>query len=641
MKNHLLLLLLGWLCTLGVCAQQNMYVIKDHKVLAVYNLNEVDSLTFALPDGLEANVYPLNCLPDGYATLSAPEAAVAGQTVTAYARVKSPKYRVDALYVNGEEARYVADDGLTWRYTFTMPSTEANLELVTSLDRHDITPLADNHAYITMLNCCDNWDAAPEDRIFNEMLEGLVKFYWGADPGYDAAVEAVTASGAKLEVQYTDEDTDFGKCYFVVMPDEPITIHVTATERTDYKGKAFTGDYTGYALTVGNNRLITTESPTLSLHLDGNTSYSLATTDDNALKATGTYTYNEDTQRFAYVQPNTDQSYADKGYGVNGLWLGNGDAFINISNIDNDKPENERLYFASQRPFAYACAATDDYGMHFLVELTREGEDRTWYYIDNQTRGVQSVTLRFSQGSTIGEPCRAMAINANGEVLFSYTLAATGSTPEFRQAGTEAGTYSLAGGSAADRQLTLDGFGQATYGTLSGTYTISNNIVAFAGADGCKTNLKIDTEAHTYTVVASATWDGPKSFVGMTNAARYDDNTATMGTVSITLDSNFAGKEAPGKAKVQVIIVDNYYQNQETNGSTCTYTYDDQQHTLLLSGLLVGTADGKSSERIDLLLNVSADKRTLTCPTDTYIRATAGGNTRYVPLKDMQITARD
>lgn len=639
MRNFLLLALV-WLCTLGLHAQQNMYVIKDHKVVAVYNLNEVDSLTFELPNGMLGETYPINCLSDRYAVLSAPESAVAGQTVTAYARVNSPKYRVDGLKVNGQDARYVSDDGLTWRYSFTMPAEEANLELVTNLDRHTITPVADKHAYLTMLNCCDDWSVPEDQRKFNEMLEGVVKFYWGADDGYIAHIKATSESGEDLEVQYTDKDPDLGKCYFVIMPDEPITIHVTATERTAYKGQPFTGDYTGYAIAPNAQHLVKSAQPTLTLHLDGNTAYTLATTDDNQLTAHGTYTYNEKTQRFAYVQPDTDQKYGNKGYGVNGFWLGNGDAFVNISNLDNDKPDNERLYFASQRPFSYACATTDDYGMHYLIELTREGEAKAWYYIDTQTRGVRPVTLQFTKGTSIGEACQALALDADGQILFSYTLTSADATPAFKQRGSEAGTYTLEGGSSSDRQLTLDGFGGATYGQQSGSYTLSNSLVAFTGNDGSKTSFKINSENHTYTLVASAQWDGPKQFMGMTNDARYNDQ-PTMGTLTIVLDSNAAGKEAPGKAKVQVVLIDNEYQQQETNSSTCSYSYDASQQTLLISGLLVGKADGTGSERIDLLLNVSADKRTLTCPTDTYIRATAGGNTRYLPLKGLEIKARD
>lgn len=672
MKKNLLLL--AALFCLTVQAQKSMYVMKDGKVASVYSATDVDSvtagpqsnsatpwqsicvmkdgkifgehiekdidcLTFGLPDGVSADLYSITCIPDRYAETTSLEYAVPGQEVTAYVKVNSEKYRVDGLNVNSAAATCVSNDGTTWRFIFTMPNCEADLEAVTSLDRHIITPIAEEHAYITMLNCCDNWDAPENERVYDEVNEGLVKFYWGADDGYEASIMASTEQGDELEVFYTDEDEDFGKCYFVVMPDEPITIYVSATELTTYKGQPFTGSYKGYAVKVGERQLYTSSSPELTLELNGNTSYTAKTTDEYAFDLSGSYTYDEATGVFTYVEPRTDQGFDDKGYAINGQWLGNGDAFIFLRNLDEDKPDNVRFYFTSQTAFTYSCAATNSYGTRYLVELDRDGA-KAWYYLDAQAYTATPVTLQFSQGKSISEASQAFASDEDGDILFKYTLESSEGTPLFTYPGSEAGTYTKQDGSASDATLTLDGFGNATYGSQEGSYTVNSGMVTFT-ADGQETSFSIDTSAHTYALVVSSEWDGPLKFMGMTSEARYDDATATTGMLTVLLDQNYAGKEAKGSAKVDVVIVDQYYSNQNTNGSTCSYAYDAANGTLLVSGLLVGTEDGRNSERIELKFSVSEDKQTLTGVSPMYIRGTSGGNTRYIPFEGLILTARE
>lgn len=623
----------------GNATSRELYVMKDGKIFGKHLEKDMDSLAFYLPDGIDAQLYSITCVPSLYAETTSLEYAVPGQNVTAFVTANSEKYRADGLNVNGEPATYISEEGDTRRFEFTMPDCEADLEAVTVLDRHTITPIAEEHAYITMLNCCDNWDVPEEERIYDEVLDGPVKFYWGADNGYEASVSASTTQGDELEVLYSDDDTDFGNCYYVVMPDEPITIYVSATELTTYKGQPFTGSYKGYALKTGYNNLYTSESPEFSLSLSANTSYTATSTDEYAFNLAGCYTYNEDTGGISYVDPRTDQGFDDKGYALSGKWLGNGDLFVFLSDLDNDKPDNVRFYFASQSAFAYSCAATSSYGTRYLVELDRNGT-KTWYYVDTQAYTATPVTLSLTLGESISEVSQAAASDENGEILFKYALTSSDGTPQFTFPGSERGTYSKEGGTSDDATLMLDGFGSATYGSQEGSYTVSNGLVAFT-ANGEVTNFSIDTSSHTYTVVASSEWDGPLKFMGMTSEARYDDATETSGTLTVLLDQNYAGKEAKGSAKVDVVIVDQYYSNQNTNGSTCSYAYDSANSTLLVSGLLAGTENGRSTERIELTFSVSADKQTLTGVSPQYIRSTSGGDTRYIPFNGLTLTARD
>ena len=67
------------------------------------------------------------------------------------------------------------------------------------------------------------------------------------------------------------------------------------------------------------------------------------------------------------------------------------------------------------------------------------------------------------------------------------------------------------------------------------------------------------------------------------------------------------------------------------------YTYDPATRTLLISQVLVGTADGRGTERIDLRFGVSDDKRELTCGEDTLLRAISGGDRTYIKLNGLRL----
>ena len=69
----------------------------------------------------------------------------------------------------------------------------------------------------------------------------------------------------------------------------------------------------------------------------------------------------------------------------------------------------------------------------------------------------------------------------------------------------------------------------------------------------------------------------------------------------------------------------------------CVYTYDPATRILLISQVLVGTADGRGTERIDLRFGVSDDKRELTCGEDILLRAISGGDRTYIKLKGLQL----
>lgn len=644
MIQKILLTLLTLVCAAtSAVAQENLYVLKGNKVIASYPVADIDSVTFKLTGSIDANLYNITAEADRMCEISTVTQAVPGQTVIVNVTSVNERYRVASLTANSEDCTYITDDGTTWRYKFTMPESDVILVAESEIDYHNITPYASNHAYLTMLNCCDNWDAPEDERVFTEAVNGLVKFYYGADTGYDVSIRAYSESGEELEIQYTDEDMDFAKCYFVAMPDEDITIEVKAKERITYRGMDFVGEYTGYELFVGTNNLYSATTPTFEAELLGNTAYTATDSRETLFTAAGMYDYSTTNNIFTYVEPSTDQGVTtSKGFGLNGRWLeDNGNALFWFSNIDEDKPDNVRLFFASQYAFGFACAAVDTYGTRYLAQLSRINGN-TYYYIDSRTREVTPVSLTFESGTSIADVSKARAYSTTDgtKPLFSYELTSAQATPVFVFAGNEAGIYTLQGGNSSSAKLELDGLGTATYGGQTGTYTVSNNIINVT-IGGTTLTFSINTETSTYLAITSNEWDGPLNFTATTSEACYDEALGTTGTIHIGINQNVAGKTTEGKAKVQAFINDNYKKERETNASTVAYAYDAANSTLTLSGILVGTENGRSTERIDIELKVSADKQTLTCEKNIYLRAASGGDSRYIPMKGLVFSAAE
>lgn len=145
----------------------------------------------------------------------------------------------------------------------------------------------------------------------------------------------------------------------------------------------------------------------------------------------------------------------------------------------------------------------------------------------------------------------------------------------------------------------------------------------------------------TYSAVSSGVWDGPSVF-----SASFDKDSAiaifgnepTKGSVTIRLDSDFSGNEKLGYAKFKATVYDTvWFKDTNVTDEACAYVYAPATRTLLISQVLVGTADGRGTERIDLRFEVSDDKKTLTCGEDILLRAISGGDRTYIKLKGLQL----
>lgn len=639
MRHKLLTLALLLCAALSVQAQdtKKMYLVKGNSIVGTYPVADVEYITFTQPSDAVQTEYAITANDGLYYTMNCPDKAKAGRDVIFAIDILSAKMRVDSVRVDGDTCEYITDDGTTWYYKFTMPKHDVTISVTTGIDWHTITPIQGEHTTLTMLNSSDDWDKAPEEQKFTNVMEKLVKFQWAVDLGYDGTLKITTKSGQDVEYFYVDDDLDFGTCWECVMPDEDIIIETTATEKTDYVGRAFVGQYKGYAITVADGGVSVSSVPSFTMSLKANTSFTAVSTDENAYDFDGCYTFDESASTFKYDADKAADMWGKKDNGLGGTWFTGGDAWIYVLDLNEDKPENTRYYIASTTDFSSAIAAGDTYGSRFLLELQRSS-GKTYYYFDKLTGTIEPVTLSFASGSSIAEASSALVYDASGQPLFRYGRTSATAFPTFTMKGSEAGSYTPATGSGST--LTLDGFGGATYGTQSGTYTISSGVVTFVNtATGATQTFVIDTTAKTYTTSSSSTWDGAESFAAAVTGV-YDDNSASSGMVAITLNHDYAGNEAEGKAKVQATLTNSYYQSATIIASTATYVYDASASTITFSGILVGTANGNSTERISVTFDVAADKQSMTCNEDKTLRAASGGNTRYISLKGLTLTAR-
>lgn len=618
---------------------RQVYLVKGKKIVSSHPAADVDYITFEKPSGATQQEYNITATDGYYHTVSAPRHADAASTVIFSVTVENQKWRVATATANGTDCDYVYDDGLTWYYQFTMPKADVTLKVSTEADRHTIHLSQGQGTTLTMLNSSDDWDKPESERVFNATMEEPVKFLWEPELGYNGTLSVTTQSGETVECTYTEDDETFGKCWFFIMPDEDVTISTTGTEKTDYLGQAFLGTYRGYALSVADGHVSASSTPVFTMTLNANTSFAVSSTDANQFSFDGCYTFNSSNNTFAYLADYSSDAYGEKDYGVSGTWFATGDALAYVSDLQEDKPDNVRYYFVSQADFSSVVASSDAYGSRFLIQLVK-ADATTYYYYDKLSATVEPVRLIYSSGSSIDGVCSAMVYNAQGTPLFRYTRSAATAEPVFTLKGTEAGTYSLQGNASTSTNLTLDGFGQATYGYVSGTYTIDKQVVKFtSSADAQEKTFIIDTTTMTYTTSATAEWDGPEDFYAAVTGKF--DGSDSQGSIVIQLNHNAAGNQSQGNAKFQVVLMNpSMYTNKEIISSTAAYVYDATASTLTFSGILVGTEDGRSTERTSVTFSVSADKQTLTCNADRKLRAASGGDTRYIELKGLTLQAK-
>ena len=496
-----------------------------------------------------------------------------------------------------------------------------------------ITPKQGDNTTLIMYNSSDDWEKEPEERKFDNYPGKLVKFMWYADYGYVGELKITTASGENVPYEYVTDDEEFGTCWLCAMPEEPITIETIGTEKTTYASRAFVGNYKGYPITVGSNGLTALSDPSFSLELSGNTSFHATVSGEKTFG--GCYIFNDERNTFAYDDDYSADVYGKKTYGVTGTWFEGGDALVIVNNLTDDRPDNNRYYIVSTSDFSCVMASSDVYASRNLIEMQGSTEKK-WYYYNKLDGTIEPVDVAFTAGSAISNAEEALVSDKTGTPLFRYSHRSPDSFPVFTMKGKEAGTYTAESG--VGDNLVVDGFGGATYGKTTGTYTVANGVLTFTAPSGVETTFLLNTTSHTYSIAMSEEWDGPENFVTAITGT-YDTNTSSMGMFALTLNHDYAGNVEKGTVKVQVTLTSDWYETKEIIANTASFTYDATLKQLTISGLLVGTADGRSSERINIVFDVNDDKTQLTCNEDKLLRALSGGDTRYVNLKGLTLTA--
>lgn len=496
-----------------------------------------------------------------------------------------------------------------------------------------IMPKQGDNTTLIMYNSSDDWEKDPEERKFDNYPGKLVKFMWYADYGYVGELKITTASGENVPYEYVTDDEEFGTCWLCAMPEEPITIETIGTEKTTYASRAFVGNYKGYPITVGSNGLTALSDPSFSLELSANTSFHATVSGEKTFG--GCYIFNDERNTFAYDDDYSADVYGKKTYGVTGTWFESGDALVIVNNLTDDRPDNNRYYIVSTSDFSCVMASSDVYASRNLIEMQGSTEKK-WYYYNKLDGTIEPVDVAFTVGSSISNAEEALVSDKTGTPLFRYSHRSPDSFPVFTMKGKEAGTYTAESG--VGDNLVVDGFGGATYGKTTGTYTVANGVLTFTAPSGVETTFLLNTTSHTYSIAMSEEWDGPENFATAITGT-YDTNTSSMGMFALTLNHDYAGNVEKGTVKVQVTLTSDWYETKEIIANTASFTYDATLKQLTISGLLVGTADGRSSERINIVFDVNDDKTQLTCNEDKLLRALSGGDTRYVNLKGLTLTA--
>lgn len=584
---------------------------------------DVTLLVTTRPKGTQT--YAIRVVNGQFYEIFAPESAQCDQTVQVTVAVNQTFFRIDALLFNDQPCTYLSDDGVEYLYQFDMPAEEVTLTATVEEDLHLITKSEGEHTSLIILNCLYN-QGTPEQVIQASQFT-IVRFLFDADLGYDARCDVRAQSGDEVPYAFVPDDDEYGPCWHVVMPDEPITIETTATEKTVYEGKDFVGSYRGFELHTPDRAVMTGAAPSLTMELKANASFTVASTDRNAFDFDGMYVYDEAADNFTY-----ERESCKKTYGVSGRRL-NGEMFLQTNNLLEDRPDNNRHYFTSKEDFVYVCASPDEYDRRFLLEI-RKGAASEYYYVDLLSYTWNRVEATFGEGTSIGGTCSAL-ITLDGTPLFRYTLA-QGSAPVFTYKGKEAGTYRIQSGSGPD--LILDGFGTAIVGDTSGSYTVDKGIVSFT-ADGKTVKYLIDPLALTYYEVQSdEAWDGAAHLYAESEYGYNSEVSSSewiKGWVNVYLDSDFQGNAKPRYALIKMSLPDMFGRKFDIISDCVPYIYDPQAGTLVLSQVVQGRTDGWGQERRDINFTVTPDK-TLVFTTEKVASLTTPN--KYIYTLDLELT---
>lgn len=503
-----------------------------------------------------------------------------------------------------------------------MPEHNVVLTARTGIEYYRIYRQGDDHSQVIMTNSLkkdENGDPVTDEDgvvICQNFYGQVVKFVVDVELGYDLELSITgDRSGTGIKWFELDNDPDSGDVWAFYMPAEPVTIRSATSEKTIYEGKPFVGEYDGFFInTTRAGSLYRAASPTMSMTLKSNTVFLVRTTDENGYDFKGTYTFDEQKNTFDYVYETVDE------YGLSGDYSEEITLAV-IADIKENMPENSRFYVVSKSAISDYTAASNGGGTVNLLEF-ETASGTVHYLFERANYSLKKVDVRFLEGSAIGDDRVTAIVSEAGNPLIKYTVEE--GKPLFSNKGREAGSYTGANG-----ELKLDGFGSGTLGSREGTYTVEGSIVTLT-IDGAEAVYVIDMNARTYTAVGGdGAWDGPDHFATTGDFGYWNGTRRAL--VSVTLDGETANFRA---------IVENDYgeMGESVTSDAVKYVYDPDTGTLTLSQVTQGKADGGwGSERADIVLKVSDDKRTLTFTQDRIY--SIGTPARYIVTTGLSMQA--
>lgn len=523
----------------------------------------------------------------------------------------------------------VGPDYKRYAFKFTMPDHEVSLLAAAAVEYNDITRIGDEHARVRLVNSIikdENGDPLTDENgeyICQNYYGQLVKFVYEIELGYNYTMTITgdrTGTHFEDKVYFLDSDFDAGQCWALEMPAEPITFTVVSSEKTDFVGKPFVGNYNGFFInTTQIGKLEKADASNLNVELKSNTVFEFQSSDVNAFNFRGMMSYDESDNQFEYLRESCD------GYGISGYW--NEEMTLTwVTNIIEDMPENTRFYIMSKDDLSNFVSAGNAGGTKYLLEvMTAQGTRH--YLFERESYRLREVDVDLLSGSSIGDASASGYVVENGVKLLKYTC--DGSATDLVEKGKEAGSYSGSNG-----VLELDGFGSGKIGSQEGTYTIADGIVTL-NCNGQETKYNIDMNAMTYTVIADeGVWNGPTTFYTEGTNLAYNGKKTSQGNVKILINPETT------KATIIAQYYSDMYRMEDAINTTVSYVYDANASTLTLSQVLMGDETGAAwYKRVDVVLSVSADKQTLTFSGIDRLYATNNPNI-YVTVTDLSVPAQ-
>ena len=548
-------------------------------------------------------------LPSSYFKGSADaEIAAAGDLVTVTFVVNNIEDMVSTATVNGSiECELVGMDLGEYIFTFEMPEGPAVVEGSTAVEYHVIDREWDENCVIYMLDCI-NHQGTPEE-FCSQKPEGIVHFIYKWDLGYDVTC---TVTGQKTGKDYTRDvfwslaadNHLYQDCWAFYMPNEPVLIKAVSAEKSVYEGVTFTGNYSGYWVTFGENNIYTSTDPSMHIELSKSSAYFVTSTDENTYDFSGLYSVNDNA-----ITGDRETSRGD--FALRGQFLEGDFMFAIIDNLLFDNVDHRRFYLTAKNGFDFVSATDRSNGGRFLLEADQNGQ-KTWYFIERDNQSIKKAEVTFLEGSSIGDTCVAMidvigGIEFNRTDRFKYTYE-NGGVPEFTYSGKEVGTYT----SDKDETLELDGFGYAKYNGTEGTYTIEAGLVTFTDAEGTQTKFNVNMNDKTFVVIADST--------GLELDPRYSTTTAWIsvdgeqsetGMITVAFEANYGATAVKeGYAFIQIKYME-MGKEKEMIGASSPYYIDAENRTVTISNVLQGNG-GWGTTKKDIVLNISEDGKTLT-----------------------------